>query len=338
MKKLIVIVLGCLYCSFSKAQITIGDESILAIGGVFATNHSITNAGSVSCVNESLITLSGQGTLTGVFNVVSLKHTGEHDLDGSLDISNQLTLDGGIITPKENAYLSLALSASVVSHNQGFINGPLYQQGTGEKFYPLGKNGTYTPVVLTKVQGDEDVIVGIEAFNKSLDIGESVQGWYWEIQPNGNFKGSLVQLPILDAGGEVYTVLQSDGTNSTNLGGTLIDDFTSIESEQLAVGPYVLLGKNGESSSPLTIHNIVTPDREDGKNDAFYIENIEKYSENTVILMDRWGTEVCRMENFSNDPITQKGCDLQRLPAGNYICVVKHSGTKSKPVLITILK
>jgi len=336
---LIITIITCLATS-AFGQFTVGEGIRLQIDNTVATNGTVHNEGAILWTSNSLLFLNGEGEFLSKegATISNLKVKGAYQLIRSLKVSNTLNLVGGVLTPQNNVQLILQPDVDVNVEDEGYINGSLYQEGTGEKFYPLGKNGIYTPVILNNVQGDEDVIVKIEAFNESLDIGESGPNWFWEIQHDGNFEGSIIQLPILDAGGEVFTILQSDGTSNTNLGGNLINDFTSIESEQVATGPYVLLGTNREGDSPLTIHNIVTPDREDGKNDAFYIENIERYMENTVILMDRWGTEVCRMENFSNDPAAQKGCDLQRLPAGNYICVVKHNGIKSKPVLITILK
>lgn len=341
MKGLLILSTLIFIFSTAQGQFVIGEGVSLKIDNIVTTDGSLNNEGSLVWDTNSLLFLTGDGEiLTKEGSIINnLKINGYYQWQGSTSISNNLNLIGGVLTPMNEARLLILKDATITSENEAHINGALYHQGTGEKFYPLGKNGIYTPVVLSNVQGDENVIVGIEAFNEHLEE-ESFQPWYWEVNYEGDFEGSTIQLPVLEEEGMSPVVLQSDGSASTSLGGTLIDDFSAVESDQLASGPFVFLGENGAaiSNALLTIHNIVTPGRKDGKNDSFYIENIEHYQENTVILMDRWGTEVCRIENFRNDESAQKGCDLERISAGNYICVVEYEGKRSTPVLITILK
>lgn len=321
-------------------QFVIGEGVSLKIDNIVTTDGSLNNEGSLVWDINSRLYLTGDGELQTMdgSTLNNLKINGAYQLHNSIIVVNSLALMGGTITPVNNSQLLLLNSANITSENGAYVAGNLYHQGTGEKFYPLGKNQIYTPVILTDVQGEEEVIVGVEAFNESLDVNMSVQDWYWQITTQGNFDGSLIQLPLLDTEGMAFTVLQSDGANALDLGGNLVNGSLSVESQLQGIGPYFLLGSDSEEDLALTIHNIVTPDRKDGKNDAFYIENIERYEENTVIIMTRWGSEICRIENFSNDPEDQKGCDLERISAGNYICVVEYDGKRSTPVLITILK
>lgn len=321
-------------------QFVMGEGVSIKIDNIVTTDGSLSNEGSLVWDINSRLYLTGDGELQTTEGSIlnNLKINGAYQLHNSINVVNSLTLIGGTITPVNNSQLLLLNSANITSENGAYVAGSLYHQGTGEKFYPLGKNQMYTPVILTNVQGEEEVIVGVEAFNESLDVDMSVQDWYWQITTQGNFDGSLIQLPILDTEGTAFTVLQSDGANALDLGGNPVHGSLSVESQLQGIGPYFLLGSDSEEDLALTIHNIVTPDRKDGKNDAFYIENIGRYPENTVIVMDRWGTEVCRMVNFNNDPATQTGCDLERMQAGNYICTVEYDGQRATPVLITILK
>jgi hypothetical protein len=202
------------------------------------------------------------------------------------------------------------------------------------------------------VQGDEGLLIGLEAHNDDLGIEAAKaymavisQHWYWEIVADGAFNGSLVQLPLTaeDASWQSATtsptILQTGkgGEGLTNLGVIDAANPTVLESKLLATGPYLLLGY--ESTADPVIHNIVTPSEADGKNDHFHINNIAPYAaDNLVILLDRWGTEVCRMINFDNDPASQTGCNLSQLPAGNYICLLQYSTKTLPPTMITIIK
>lgn len=84
----------------------------------------------------------------------------------------------------------------------------------------------------------------------------------------------------------------------------------------------------------LSVKNVVTANG-DGANDLLYITDINKFPDNEVILVDRWGSEVFRKKNYMNDWDFKKGGDY--LPAGNYVCVVRYNG-KVYSRAITVLK
>lgn len=64
----------------------------------------------------------------------------------------------------------------------------------------------------------------------------------------------------------------------------------------------------------LVVHEIVTPNG-DGVNDVWIIENIENYSDNSVILYDRWGSVVYRADGYDNKMVSWNGGGL---PDGTY--------------------
>jgi len=68
-----------------------------------------------------------------------------------------------------------------------------------------------------------------------------------------------------------------------------------------------LLGCNDTSCQTIEIvdielqyPNIITPNG-DGKNDALYFKALEYYPENTLVVFNRWGNEIYRKENYTND-------------------------------------
>lgn len=68
------------------------------------------------------------------------------------------------------------------------------------------------------------------------------------------------------------------------------------------------------------IKNVITAN-EDGKNDRLIVDNIDRFPNNTVSVLDRWGVEVHKQDAYNNDWDFKKGGNY--LPAGSYVCIVK---------------
>ncbi|MEO1050864.1 MAG: gliding motility-associated C-terminal domain-containing protein [Bacteroidota bacterium] len=74
------------------------------------------------------------------------------------------------------------------------------------------------------------------------------------------------------------------------------------------------------ASEIVSIKNVVTPN-DDGLNDVLFIERIDRFPGNEVMLLDRWGVEVMSFQDYDNSWDLRIGGNL--IPAGNYLCVVK---------------
>ncbi len=357
MKSISSTIFLCSLISVCYGQIHIGDGATLSTGAVtVSTNSAVVNEGNGSWNAGSILYLHGSGSIasTNPWSLSTLKLDGEYALEGTVIVLQNFELMQGHITPAVDANLIVASGGNITSQNEAHINGKLFHEGTGEKFYPIGKNNIYTPVTLTAIEGSPDVMVGIEAFNENLNlqnfpagIGSASTSWHWALTSSGQFEGSPVQIPLTAADMGVISmdtkpaILQAneDATEALNLG--RIENMglnpVFITSQAKASGPYILLGF--ESEAQPIIHNIITPALDDGKNDRLFIENFEPFEkENLVILLDRWGTEICRIINFKNDPTLQQGCDLSKIPSGNYICLVEYGDKRLPPTMITIIK
>lgn len=356
MKSILVSLFLFFLISDSYGQIHIGAGATLSTGAVtVSTNSDVLNEGVGSWRPGSVLYLNGAGRLASEtpWSLSSLKLDGEYVLDGNIIILDKLALIQGYITPSD-AILMIASDGVVTSLNGAHINGKLEHEGRGEKFYPIGKNSIYTPVTLTDIAGSPDVRVGIEAFNENLNIqnfpariGSASTSWYWELSSSGVFEGTSIQVPLMPEDKDAISfdgsavVLQVNEAKSEvlDLGRTESTDINPIfiSSQAKTVGRYVLLGFDAEAQ-PI-IHNIITPSLKDGKNDRLLIDNFEPFEgDNLVIILDRWGTEICRIVNFSNGPTRQQGCDLSKLPAGNYICLVEYGNKNLPPTMVSIIK
>jgi gliding motility-associated-like protein len=79
------------------------------------------------------------------------------------------------------------------------------------------------------------------------------------------------------------------------------------------------------------VNQLVTPDG-DGINDAWTIANIEKFKDNEVLLVDRWGGVIFLAKGYDNQDVLWRGANQngQLVPTGTYFysITVKHRSSK----------
>jgi len=82
----------------------------------------------------------------------------------------------------------------------------------------------------------------------------------------------------------------------------------------------------------LEIYNGVTPNG-DGKNDFFYLGNIDQFPNNIVTIYSRWGQLMSRIEKYDNADKKWNGHDVNNnvAPSGTYFFVIE-LGDGSKPI------
>jgi large repetitive protein len=98
-------------------------------------------------------------------------------------------------------------------------------------------------------------------------------------------------------------------------------------------------------SDPVTkifVAQIVTPDG-DGTNDQWIISNIEKFKDNEVILMDRWGGVIFSETGYDNKEVVWTGVNRsgQLVPNGTYfymITVKNNSSETNKKGFIEVVR
>jgi gliding motility-associated-like protein len=85
------------------------------------------------------------------------------------------------------------------------------------------------------------------------------------------------------------------------------------------------------------IHNVITPNG-DGDNDTWFIEGIEEFPENSILIFNRWGDEVRSFEHYNNSSVVWKGDNFKEepLPDGTYyyILTIQDVGVRTGWVLI----
>ena len=254
----------------SYGQIHLGDESILFGDGIIATNTAIIDN---SMTQTTLGTLSFEGNDTiyihSQWYLDSLKTYGSPVLAGSGVTVLQNLFISGSITPTSSLQLVMDTLASISNPDDSFVNGRLFHTGSGDKFYPLGKAGRYTPTFLFGLENSSDEIVGLEVFHEALDLSnlspipESSELWYWKV--NGNPKNATIQLPLLSEDLENLNInelsilnIDTDIMILTDLGGTADHNNSTILSGKPINTGYLLLGNVPETLSLDWPHNLRT--------------------------------------------------------------------------------
>jgi len=341
------------------AQTTIRSGTELKVKGLISTGGSVTNNSSTTDLSEAQLSLVGTNQTLNSSSPISVHSLeveggGTKTLQGEVTVTQALTLTNGIINPSSGKLLytgSARLSGSSVS----FVNGTLFQRGTGVRFFPIGSGGTYLPMSLNSIE-DGSAVIGVTGFasgaNLSLpaNINSIASNRYWQVEvSSGTLRATTASLYVpgssIDASQKLVVVEADDanGATAVNLGGGVTDDF--VTSFTPATKPILTIGivENVE----MRIMDLITPFNIDNINDKLKIVNIEYTYENKVTLLDRWGVPVKEWKNFrnyddANNPNTDP-FDFSKLSPGNYICVLEYKWSADAPTeklnqMITVLK
>ncbi|MBC7915003.1 MAG: gliding motility-associated C-terminal domain-containing protein [Pyrinomonadaceae bacterium] len=115
--------------------------------------------------------------------------------------------------------------------------------------------------------------------------------------------------PSTVTGGSFGSDLAGDTLNTSVL-------YTAPESFQSMPFTFSSLSSTA-GLNPFTFFNAFSPDG-DGKNDTWYVKNIELYPDNKLTIFNRWGDEVYNAKGYSNE----KGWDGADLSSGTYYYVL----------------
>jgi hypothetical protein len=340
-----------------SAQLTIGAGSEVVVKGDLTVNSSITSNSRVADFTNASVILSGTiQSLNANFPLTLKRLTinggGVKTLEGQWTVSEKLTLESGIIQPGATAKLIYTGAETLTGSTTAYINGELFQQGTGTRFYPIGVGSTYMPASFNNVTG----LMSVQGFasGATLTLPENISAIasnrYWQLSTeSGTLSATNASLFVpgssIDASLRLV-VVQADnanGADAINLQGAVTEDFVTSFSE--VTKPVLTLGVSEEVD--IRIHDLITPFNEDLVNDQLKILNIEYVFTSKVTLLDRWGVPVNEWKDFRNyDHPTNPnndGYDFTKLSPGNYICVLEYQLTADSPKekisqMITVLK
>ncbi len=326
-------------------------------GALPGSRVAISTSGSV--VNESDFTFESARlklSLTGVTQSIDgnfmLDHLivngGAISLSGDVGVTSALDFVSGIVTvPATSRFGYNGPAASLtVDGDDSYVLGTFYQQGGGERLYPVGTESGYAPLEFTDLEESVEP-VGVEAtpgapnLHFEAPITKVLSSFYWQILISDPANiNSPVRLPLpsdseIDAQHESAIVIQDVNGTAQSLG-SRASDFNLI-SDGKVTSSTVAIGATSEID--ITIHELITPHGSFDKNDELEISNLQAFAYNKVMLLDRYGVLLKEWENYA------KGRDkdyFKKLSPGNFIVIVEYGGskgsTKKKSQMVTVLR
>lgn len=341
-------------CSSFAQVVFNGGVNVATQFGTKVSVHAtgdLLNASSTEFENSNMqIILAGSDQqVQGTFDIsrLELMGSGEKLLTGYLHVRDELAFTEGILKISASGKLLFSgYAENITANDNSFVLGPLYQRGGGVRFYPIGTESGYAPVIFTSVQEQEDEI-GVLAIDgappitaNNPKINRVLTKNHWQIIATDiSTLGSSVKLPRPDPAelntDEQAIVIEDRSGIAHSLGAVFSDEF--VVSADVVTSNIVALATTTELS--LTIKQLLTPFGSSGENDDLHIVNLQAFDHNKVMLFDRYGVLLKTWTNYTNGSNPEF---FKTLSPGHYIVVVEYGTDESevmtKSGMITVLR
>ncbi len=249
------------------------------------------------------------------FSKITISGGGEKLILADLTIVGELVLTNGIINNENDSKVVFQQGAIITgSSDQSHINGPVYQQGTGDKLFPVGNGTLYLPVEILGINSASEVGVTLiefttpQSFDFNSELSDVSEKRYWEMDVvSGSLAGTKFSLPVkgdegLSSNTTQYVVAQSPDSpiEFESLGQF---EFTGNETNGRVVSDNAAsanLVSVGILSEGIEVFNAISAN-DDLSNAIMEINNITSFPNNTVSIFNRWGDKVFEVKGYDND-------------------------------------
>lgn len=260
-----------------------------------------------------------------------VKGWGTKFIRGSLNITDELHLIQGILEVPEKNELSLNEKAIVYGGSkESYVEGAMTVEGTGYKFFPLGKNGTYAPIEFLDVKGTT-AKYSVEVFENApvITVENTIvkNGLYWQRKDIvGEFGGAAVALEfdpshfidinkmILVAGSDWNTPFLAIEDVE------LSQEKDQLRTRNLVTAPIIMLAEISEdwAEADFYFSNALSPKASNIENQKAKIFGDRLDDENFRFeVFNRWGSLV--YENSSLESMKTNGWDGRSLNGDHLI-------------------
>ncbi len=329
--------------SVSQGLLYTNQEAVVSVQGDFLNQDTLIHQGKLLLINHwynqgfyppstgTIVLHGGQSQIFDHNNqpiyILEVRQGSNVKLPSNVTIENTLLLEEGILTPEAKAKLVMAENAVATGGSAtAYVNGTLYHTGPGRKFYPVGNNGSYAPVTLTGIQG-EDPVVGVAFYSRGLSAknSEGVQipsdGYFWkQTALSGRYDGSVIEAgaPWKESqSAESLVLAGSNDLNSRfyNLGNTasrLSQGRYTVTSFLSFPYPYFTFGWLIEDTKKLYLPNAFSPRASNPEDRVFKVYGNDMAAEDFhLVIQDAWGHIV--FETKSLDLASSQGWDGRNL-------------------------
>lgn len=315
---------------YNQSVISISSSSVLFVQDSLVNNGTLINNGDMQIggawINNSQYD-AGQGQITfnsdlpqvinhndQAFSKLTITG-GEKIFQANITIENELNLTDGVLVSQNDAKIIFNEGSTINGgSDQSHIQGTVYHKGAGDKLFPVGNGTVYLPVEILNVQGSSteiglrEVELDGSVLQKSASLDAISTNRYWELEIiSGSLSGSKVILPVRDEAivqnENQVVVAQSTGLaqNFESLGRFSFEG--SFENGRVTSADPVTVKLLAiavvEDATSIEVYNAVSPNG-DGLNDFLRIGNIEKFPNNKVSFINRWGDTVFELTGYNN--------------------------------------
>ncbi|MDH3710818.1 MAG: gliding motility-associated C-terminal domain-containing protein [Cyclobacteriaceae bacterium] len=251
---------------------------------------------------------------------LEINGVGEKVFSSDVLIIDTLNLMEGIVTPQSGVIIQIMSGGAVMGGSDlSHINGALYQEGTGPKYFPVGKNSNYRPVEMINVSGTNPVI-GFEMFEPNSNPQASINlialsdTRYWQlIQLSGSYTGSPVKLKVMadENLGMVPDISDVAVTSSDQLSGVFTSMgqslFTGslqdgeVTSNMPALSAFYALGVEGlDEERSLYVPNALSPAAPDPEDRVIKVYGDQVVDQDFMFrIYNRWGKIIYETDSFT---------------------------------------
>lgn len=278
-------------------------------------------------------------------------------LNGIIDADTE----NGRVIFNQNAIHSNTSDLSFVDGKVQKIGGAAFEYPVGDELYfrpsynAIGDNGNvYTAQYFYKNSGDIHSHTDKEPIIKLINNAE-----YWTVTKDQGSDRLVLSLTMdsrttpseffnLSSDKEVAIVRWDDVAGKWVKEGGVTSDkmsdaspgagFTQlVTSEVHGYGMFTIAIADKVEPEPteVTVYNALSPN-DDGLNDTFHIEGINKYPDNTVEIYNRWGVKVYEASGYNESNVMFAGYSDgratvkrgEKLPTGTYFYILKYNNGK----------
>lgn len=240
--------------------------------------------------------------------------------------------------------------------NNSHVDGYVQKNGPEEFRYPVGDSGYYRFAGISPSGNSHQVFTGkyflensdtLYPHSSRTGVIELINDReYWTITKDTQGNDILVTLSwdettttpseIVAAPYEAIHIVRWDEVQQlwVSEGGVVdVENKTVTSSANVeGYGVFTLARVKRDLILPddVVIYNLVSPN-DDGMNDYFIIDNIQRYPNNRVTVFNRWGVKLFETTNYDSDDNVFRGYSDARatigsslLPTGNYFYVVEY--------------
>ena len=246
-------------------------------------------------------------------------------IKGTTSIRAALELKNGIVQVSPDDVLNLEDKVVISGGSpHSYIDGALTVEGTGYKFFPIGKHGTYAPLEFTNVMG-EDLQFSVEVFEDAPVISIEdviVRGaLYWQ---RNDKRGTFLSSPVaIDYDARYFEnvndIILVSGTDWDDRFMPVRDVEHSSETDKITTlipiaAPIILLGEYSEkwTQADFYFSTALSPHASHSENSTVKVHGERLSSDGFIFqVFDRWGALV--FESASLEVMSSNGWDGRSL-------------------------